>query len=105
MRSFVHKGDGGAIDTRGWERYCDPCPKSRVIKEASMFKSHAPSSVLVLTLAISFWLYGQSDTGLIRGAVTDTSGAVVPGGRITVTDERTNVTAFSAVADEAGRYT
>jgi hypothetical protein len=70
-----------------------------------MFKSHALSSVLVLTLAISFWLYGQSDTGLIRGAVTDTSGAVVPGGRITVTDERTNVTAFSAVADEAGRYT
>ena len=57
-----------------------------------------------LTAVLSATLLAQSDTGVIRGTVVDTSGAAVPGVRVSVTDERTNVAAFSTVADEAGRY-
>jgi len=58
---------------------------------------------MILSCASSC-IWAQSDTGIIRGTVLDTSGLGVPAVHITVTDERTKVEAFSAVTDESGRY-
>lgn len=60
---------------------------------------------LFLAAVISCDLRAQSDTGVIRGTVIDTSGAAVPGAHITVTDQRTGLSAFSVVTDAEGRYT
>src|SRR4030095_6914688 len=49
-------------------------------------------------------LWAQRDTGTIRGTATDSTGAVIPQVQITITDERTNVVAFTTETDEAGRY-
>ena len=46
-------------------------------------------------------LMAQADKGIISGTVTDTSGAVVVGANIQVTDVGTGVT-YSAVTDSQG---
>src|SRR5688572_1293997 len=46
---------------------------------------------------------GQGTTGSIRGTVTDTTGAVVPGATIAVFNEETG-TARTVQSDAAGRY-
>ena len=49
-------------------------------------------------------VWAQRDTGTITGTVRDTSGAIVPGVAITVTNAHTNIS-FSAFSGEAGTYT
>src|SRR5436189_6382039 len=44
---------------------------------------------LVLVL-VSIPAFAQSGTGVLTGQVTDQSGAVVPGGTVTVTNQATN---------------
>jgi hypothetical protein len=65
-----------------------------------------PSVGLFLVLAAMSLhpLWAQRDTGTIRGTATDSTGAVIPQVQITITDERTNVVAFTTETDEAGRY-
>jgi hypothetical protein len=50
-----------------------------------------------------FALYGQTERGSIRGTVLDSSGAVVPGAKITATSASTNI-AVSTVSASAGNY-
>ena len=48
--------------------------------------------------------YGQATTGQFVGQVVDPTGAVVPGAKITATDEEKGRT-FTGVSDETGNYT
>jgi hypothetical protein len=69
--------------------------------------------LFVLVLAMSVSVYAQTPTGIISGAVTDESGAVVPNATVTITNKTTGfvrtVTTnaeglFSAPALPAGEY-
>ena len=57
-----------------------------------------------LVLFASVLGQAQGTTGTISGAVTDSSGAVLPGAKITITNEDTGITRM-ATADSVGRYT
>ena len=59
--------------------------------------------ILLCVLSIALPSLSQTAATSLRGTVKDPSGALVPGAKITLTD-RTNGTAFSAVADSAGNY-
>jgi protocatechuate 3,4-dioxygenase beta subunit len=48
--------------------------------------------------------FSQLNSGSIAGGVTDSSGAVIPGAKVTITDVERGVTR-TLVADEAGQYT
>ena len=64
-------------------------------------------SLIWLTLLSSlfaFSLFAQSERGSITGTVHDSSGAVVPGAKITITNAATNV-ASDAVSNAAGEFT
>jgi len=56
---------------------------------------------LTLICAMAF---AQSERGTITGVVRDSSGAVVPGARVTITNEATNVN-LTANSNGAGEYT
>jgi len=56
----------------------------------------------ILTLT-SVNLPGQSERATLTGTVTDSSGAVIPGVEVTITNEGTNIS-VSIVTDEGGRY-
>jgi Carboxypeptidase regulatory-like domain len=64
----------------------------------------------VLCLAIAWFALApmqstaQATTGQIIGQVTDSTGAVVPGAKITATDENRGIV-FTGVTDRAGNYT
>ncbi|HYL76526.1 MAG TPA: carboxypeptidase regulatory-like domain-containing protein [Bryobacteraceae bacterium] len=69
--------------------------------------------LFVLVLAMSVAVYAQTPTGIISGAVTDESGAVVPNATVTITNKTTGFTRtvttnaeglFSAPALPAGEY-
>src|SRR5690606_33144055 len=59
------------------------------------------ASLLFLLFPIS--AAAQLDTGVITGAVTDSSGAVLPGVTITATQDETGV-ATSVVTNASGQY-
>ena len=48
-------------------------------------------------------MFGQGNTGAILGTITDTSGAVVPSAKVTVTNVQTNV-ASDTQSDSVGNY-
>ncbi len=59
---------------------------------------------LTVLLLVAIKSYGQAGaTGSVLGTVTDTSGAVVPGAEVTVTNVETNVP-FRTVTSSAGDY-
>src|SRR2546422_9758630 len=64
--------------------------------------------VFFVTLFISFSiapaLFAQRTQGSISGTVFDASGAVVPGAKVTVTEEATSA-ARTVASDAEGRYT
>ncbi len=60
-------------------------------------------SSIVVMLAASSQLYGQSERARIIGTVTDPQGAVVPGARVTVTNLGTSV-ASKTTTDPQGQY-
>jgi Carboxypeptidase regulatory-like domain len=60
--------------------------------------------VLCMCLGPSL-LWAQKVTGTISGTVVDTSGAVIPGVTIVVTNESTSVTIFRTTTDSSGAYT
>ncbi|QMV20249.1 TonB-dependent receptor plug domain-containing protein [Granulicella sp. 5B5] len=59
--------------------------------------------VLAILLLVSSVGYAQSDVGSISGFVRDSSGAVVPGAKVTVSNEGTNE-AHMVVTDADGHY-
>ena len=61
-------------------------------------------AVLVVLLAASGMAFGQAGaTGTILGTVTDSTGAIIPNVKVTVTNTATNV-AFHTVTSSAGDY-
>src|SRR5262245_45133196 len=64
----------------------------------------ATLGLLALSLLLSGVSLGQIKSGMIIGTVTDASGAVVPGARVVVISQETNVTT-SVVTDETGNFT
>src|SRR5271157_5857943 len=61
-------------------------------------------ALLGLVLFVAQGLYAQVDTGGITGTVKDASGAVIPGAKVTLTNEGTSFS-VSTVTDSAGGYT
>ena len=59
---------------------------------------------LGILLLCSATLFGQSERGTIEGTVRDTTGAVVPGAKISVTNTATN-TSLTLTSSEQGDYT
>ena len=55
-------------------------------------------------LAIALTFHAQTTTGAIAGAVTDESGAVVPGASVVILQEETGISRTVA-SDAEGRYT
>ena len=62
-----------------------------------------PQFVLIVGLGISF-CFAQTNRGTLTGVITDPSGAVVPGVKITATHLETGVVS-NTVASEGGNYT
>ena len=66
------------------------------------FKNRVRSVFAMFAFACAAW--GQSSfTAAVRGTVIDTSGAAVPGAKVTATESERNV-AHTVLADGAGRY-
>src|SRR5207249_2746310 len=68
---------------------------------SSMRKKIARLAVLLVVLAVPS--FAQKITATIRGTITDTTGAVVPGANVTVRGENTGVTR-STVTNSSGVY-
>jgi Carboxypeptidase regulatory-like domain/TonB-dependent Receptor Plug Domain len=68
---------------------------SRIVRLSSLF--------LILTLA-SVWAFGQAESGVINGIVTDKTGAVVVGAAVTATSVDTGLIR-TATTESAGEYT
>src|SRR3989442_14126432 len=56
---------------------------------------------LLLSVNIAF---GQSDRGTITGAVSDATGAVIPGANVVATNTET-ATRYETISTETGNYT
>lgn len=63
-----------------------------------------PPVRLIALLLVHTFAFGQSITGTITGTVTDSSGAAVPGARVTIANTDTNMT-VTVETDAAGNYT
>ncbi|NWG12853.1 MAG: TonB-dependent receptor [Acidobacteria bacterium] len=60
-------------------------------------------TLLCLSLLLAGTVWGQVYSGSLTGVVTDPSGAVIPGAKVTLTDVGRNIE-FPAVTDSVGRY-
>src|SRR5579872_5520737 len=60
--------------------------------------------ILVVAGLSAALLYGQTDRGVISGEVRDTTGAVVPGAKVSAINVSTNVTT-NTQSNEAGAFT
>src|SRR5579862_1495949 len=69
-----------------------------------MSRGHVAARIVcVASLVVSF-AFGQSERGTITGVVQDSSGAVIPSAKVTVTNPETNVK-LNAVTNQAGEFT
>ena len=67
-------------------------------------RGYFPFLVLAALLFLSSRsVFGQAQTGEILGSVTDSSGAAVPGAKVTITDVDTSI-ARQVTTDDQGRY-
>ena len=55
-------------------------------------------------LALCCSCFAQNLTGTINGVIEDTSGAVIPGAKVTIANAETGVAERSLTADSGGRY-
>lgn len=58
------------------------------------------TKVLICILALTFIVFGQTNKGRISGTVTDSTGAIVPGAKVTVTNVGTNDSITVTSSDE-----
>ena len=58
---------------------------------------------LTVSLLLSLVAYGQTSASRISGTVTDSSGAVVPGAKVTARDEATGAT-YTQLTGSTGLY-
>jgi hypothetical protein len=58
----------------------------------------------LLIFSLTSFAFGQSERGTITGVVQDTSGAVIPSARITITNSSTNVN-IDVTTNQAGEFT
>jgi hypothetical protein len=63
-----------------------------------------PLSLLALLLALSLTVLAQQETATVTGEVKDTSGAVIAGAAVTITNIETNISLRTATTDQ-GAYT
>ena len=68
-----------------------------------------PGSTVLVALVLSVMLlctclYGQEGLSTIRGTVTDSSGAVVPGVTVAAREVLTNIVARTVTTDAQGNY-
>jgi len=70
-----------------------------------MFKRWIASALWVgmIALGLAGWANGQTTSGLITGTVTDSTGAVIPGAQVQLTNQATGVQR-TAVTDSNGYY-
>ena len=61
-------------------------------------------SAILVVLSFSSFLHGQAVTGTLLGTVTDPSGAVVGGAKITATEAQTGLI-HESVTNESGNFT
>ena len=65
-------------------------------------------ATLIFVCVLAMWAaptaHGQGTTSRVDGTVTDTTGAVIPGASVTLTNDQTGVT-FETVTSAAGNYT
>jgi outer membrane receptor protein involved in Fe transport len=61
--------------------------------------------IILAALALAVTAFGQRETGQITGVITDSSGAVVPNARITVTNPATGVVVRKVETTSSGLYT
>src|ERR1700751_4390621 len=78
-------------------------------EEMAMKTTHAGTltfqliAALLLVFAAQAGAFGQGGTGGITGLISDSSGAIVPGAKVSLTNEATGVT-VSTVSTDAGLY-
>ena len=60
--------------------------------------------VAFLVTSLTCFAFGQSERGTITGIVQDSSGAVIPAAKVTVTSQATNAK-LDAVTNQVGEYT
>jgi hypothetical protein len=70
----------------------------------ALFCAGAPLLVAVSVAVSSVPALAQIDQGSISGTITDSSGAIIPGAKITLINTATNLT-FTRIASSAGEYT
>src|SRR5271165_123488 len=70
------------------------------------FSRYQSSSMLWTGVIFLFCapMFGQSERGTIQGTVRDTSGAIIPGAKVTVTETATNVK-FNQTTNDTGDFT
>jgi hypothetical protein len=74
------------------------------LNRGSRWPGFAPLKLIFLFLSLAVMGWAQKDTGSIVGSVTDSSGAVIPGATVTVT-EADQGTSFKTVTNASGEYT
>ncbi len=75
---------------------------------ASIHQSNDPRRILsgqlfAILFTIPMMLFGQGYFGTLSGEITDSSGAVVPGAKVTLVDQQKGYH-FAATSDNTGRY-
>jgi hypothetical protein len=68
------------------------------------FKPWFMTGLLLAVLAATGFCFGQNLTGTINGVVKDTSGALVPGAKVTLANAATGMVARTVTTDKGGRY-
>ncbi len=66
-------------------------------------KAFSVRTLLIALFLASSWAYAQLSTGTIAGTVTDTSGAVIPGGEVRISNTGTGLV-LTLATDSAGLY-
>src|SRR6266700_3246908 len=72
-------------------------------RSGAVIRSLAVRCLLCLTIC-AIGIFAQSERGTITGAIRDSSGAVVPGAKISIKNAATNVN-IGAVSNGQGEYT
>jgi hypothetical protein len=93
LKDSLHKGNG---------RVAEGTRRIHAVK-ACLRKVTWIAATVVMVCSATILLYGQAVNGSIVGTITDSSGAVVPGARVTVTEVNKNVS-LSTETNSSGNY-